>query len=63
MVQYIAKIQTEKLTKEIRQWQQKNCPEKVSKQYFHFRLADEEVSNKLTGYEHNGVIPIMMKEK
>lgn len=47
----------------MKQWQHKNANEKASKQHFHFRLADEEISNKLTGYEHNGVIPIMMKTK
>ena len=63
MVQYIAKIHTEKLTKELRKFQQNNAPEKASKQYFHYRLVDEEVSDKLTGYKHNGVVPILMNEK
>lgn len=40
MVQYVAKIQTEKLNKVIRIWQQNNSHEKASKQYFHYRLAD-----------------------
>lgn len=63
MVQYIAKIHTEKLNKVIRIWQQNHAQEKASKQYFHYRLADEAESAQLTGYEHNGVIPILMKTK
>ena len=47
----------------MKQWQHNNSNVKASKQYFHFRLADENISNELTGYEHNGVIPIMMKKK
>ena len=61
MVQYIAKINPEKLTKEMRNWQKQNAPEKASKQHFHLRVADEAVSDELSGYKHNGVIPIMMK--
>lgn len=61
MVQYVAKINTEKLNKVMRVWQQAHAHEKASKQYFHYRLADEKVSAELTGYEHNGVVPIMMK--
>lgn len=45
----------------MRVWQQAHAHEKASKQYFHYRLADEKVSAELTGYEHNGVVPIMMK--
>jgi prolyl-tRNA editing enzyme YbaK/EbsC (Cys-tRNA(Pro) deacylase) len=63
MVQYVAKIHTEKLNKIIRVWQQNHSHNKASKQHFHFRLADENVSAQLTGYEHNAVIPILMKTK
>lgn len=63
MVQYVAKINTEKLNKVMRIWQQNNSLQKASKQYFHYRLAEQEISNNLTGYEHNGVIPILMKTK
>lgn len=42
--------------------QQKNDPQnKASKQYFHCRLADDKISNQLTGYDHNGVVPVLMK--
>lgn len=61
MVQYVAKIHTEKLNKVIRKWQQENAEVKAAKQYFHYRLADEALSCEMTGYEHNGVVPIMMK--
>lgn len=60
MVQYVAKIHTEKLNRVVREWQRANSQAKASKQYFHYRLADEEVSNKLTGHVHNGVVPVLM---
>ena len=45
MVQYVSKINTEKLNKEIRYWQQKNVPQnKAAKTYFHYRLADDTIS-------------------
>lgn len=40
MVQYIAKINTEKLNKEIKQYQNDRAHEKAAKQYFHFRLVE-----------------------
>jgi hypothetical protein len=63
MVQYVAKINTEKLNKELKLYQNKNCEEKAGKQYFHFRLVEEKLSNEMTGYEHNGVVPVLMKTK
>lgn len=41
MVQYVAKIHTEKLMKEMKNWQHRNAHDKASKQFFHYRLADE----------------------
>lgn len=41
MVQYVAKINTEKLNKEIKLWQNSNSSDKAGKQFFHFRLLDE----------------------
>ena len=63
MVQYIAKINTEKLNKEVKLYQHKNASEKAGKQYFHFRLVDDKESAQMTGYEHNGVVPVLMKTK
>jgi hypothetical protein len=40
MVQYIAKINTEKLNKEMKLYQQQNSQESAGKQYFHFRLVE-----------------------
>ena len=50
MVQYIAKINTEKLNKEVKLYQHKNASEKAGKQYFHFRLVDDKESAEMTGY-------------
>jgi len=63
MVQYIAKINTEKLNKEIKNYQNANAQEKAGKQHFHYRLVDDKESAELTGYEHNGVVPVLMKTK
>ena len=41
MVQYIAKINTEKLNKEMKLYQHANAPEKAGKQYFHYRLVED----------------------
>ena len=45
MVQYVAKIHNEKLNRVIREWQKANSPNKASKQYFHYRVADAAVSD------------------
>lgn len=63
MVQYIAKINTEKLNKELKLYQNHNSDNKAGKQYFHFRLVEDTLSQAMTGYEHNGVVPVLMKTK
>lgn len=63
MVQYIARINTEKLNKEMKLYQNGSSELKAGKQYFHFRLVEEKESQQMTGYEHNGVVPILMKTR
>ena len=63
MVQYVAKINTEKLNKELKIYQHNNATDKAGKQYFHYRLVEEKESQEMTGYEHNGVVPVLMKTK
>lgn len=63
MVQYIAKINTEKLNKEIKNIQNQRAAEKAGKQHFHYRLVEDKESSELTGYEHNGVVPVLMKTR
>jgi hypothetical protein len=63
MVQYISKINTEKLNKEIKNYQNAKAPERAGKQFFHYRLVEDKESTELTGYEHNGVVPVLMKTK
>lgn len=41
MVQYVAKINTEKLNKEIKNYQNQKAQEKAGKQHFHFRLVED----------------------
>ena len=63
VVQFIAKINTEKLSKEMKLYQNTNSKDKAARGDFHFRLVEESVSNDITGYEHNGVVPILMKKR
>ena len=63
MVQYIAKINTEKLNKEMKLYQHKHSQDKAGKQHYHYRLVEQAVSTEMTGYEHNGVVPVLMKTK
>lgn len=63
MVQYVAKINTEKLNKEIKNVQNQKGEEKAGKQHFHFRLVEDKESSEMTGYEHNGVVPVLMKTR
>ena len=44
-------------------YQNGHSNDKASRANFHFRLVDERISNEITGYEHNGVVPILMKKK
>lgn len=41
MVQYVAKINTEKLNKEVKNFQNQKADEKAGKQYFHYRLVED----------------------
>lgn len=61
--QYITKFHSEKLGKFVKSYQNANCKDKASNKCFHYRLVDEELSVQLSGYEHNGVVPIQMKSK
>jgi prolyl-tRNA editing enzyme YbaK/EbsC (Cys-tRNA(Pro) deacylase) len=63
MVQYVAKINTEKLNKEMKLYQNQHCENKAGKQHFHYRLVEEQQSQAMTGYEHNGVVPVLMKTR
>ena len=59
IVQYVSKLDTEKLRGLVRDLMP---PEKqLSKKKFNFQLADEEVSFELSGFSHNAVTPIGMR--
>eukprot|EP00775_Hariotina_reticulata_P009630 gene9630-9790_t len=57
IVQYTARLNADKLKNHIHRLNQG----KVGKQYFNMRLCPEDVSDQLSGYEHNAVTPIGMK--
>ena len=61
--QYVTKFHSEKLARLIKQNQNNNCEKKASGKNFHYRLVEEELSVKLSGYEHNGVVPILTEAK
>ena len=59
IVQYVSKLDTEKLRGLVRDLMP---PEKqLSKKKFNFQLADEKVSFELSGFSHNAVTPIGMR--
>ena len=59
LVQYTAKLHSDKL----RNFVQKAHDGKLSKKQINMRLCPEDVSNELTGFEHNGVSPIAIKTR
>lgn len=59
IVQYTAKLHSDKL----RAFVQKAHDGKLSKKQINMRLCPEDVSNELTGFEHNGVSPIAIKTR
>lgn len=56
-VQYTARLNADKLKNHIHRLNQG----RVGKQYFNMRLCPEDVSDSLSGYEHNAVSPIGIK--
>ncbi|CAG8463052.1 6190_t:CDS:2 [Funneliformis caledonium] len=56
ITQYVGSINTQKLMNFVRTLKHKQ----LSKKYYNFRVADEEKSVRLTGFESNGVSPIGM---
>jgi hypothetical protein len=56
-VQYTARLNADKLKNHIHKLNQG----RVGKQYFNMRLCPEDVSDSLSGYEHNAVSPIGIK--
>lgn len=58
ITQYVTPVNTQKLLNYCRAMKNKE----ISKKYYNYRLADPEVSLKLTGYKKGGVCPIGMLE-
>jgi len=63
VVQYVESINTTKLASELRGLRPPGNERFDSKYFSDLRLAPEEVSEKLTGYGHNGVSPFGMLDK
>ena len=61
IVQYTTSLNNEKLIKVLKAFQNDNCEAKAPRKGFHFRLANEDESNALSGYRHNAVTPFMFK--
>ncbi|GLC41642.1 hypothetical protein PLESTB_000693600 [Pleodorina starrii] len=59
IVQYTARLHADKLRVAV----QELSGRKFGRQYFNMRLAPEEVNDALTGYSHNAVSPIGMRER
>ena len=62
IIQYEDKLNTEKVMKYMKNLQnQHKVSTQISKKHFHFRLADEDVAEALTGYQRNATTPFLMK--
>jgi hypothetical protein len=61
IVQYTNEFNGEKLAKGLKILQNNNSTEKLSKKYFHMRLADSEVAFEMSGYRFNCITPYLMK--
>jgi hypothetical protein len=61
IVQYTNEFHGEKIAKQLKQRQNDNCENKLSKKYFHMRLAKSEVAFDLSGYRFNCITPFLMK--
>ena len=59
VVQYISKLDTEKLRGLVRDL--KSGESQLSKKKFNFQLADEHTSYELSGFKHNAVTPVGMR--
>ena len=59
VVQYISKLDTEKLRGLVRDL--KSGERQLSKKKFNFQLADEHTSYELSGFKHNAVTPVGMR--
>lgn len=63
IVQYVESINTNKLSSELRSLRPPSSDRLDPKYFSDMRLAPEEVSEKLTGYSHNGVSPFGMLDR
>ena len=60
VVQYISKLDTERLRGLVRDL--KPAESQLSKKKFNFQLADEKTSFELSGFKHNAVTPVGMRQ-
>ncbi|CAD8173976.1 unnamed protein product [Paramecium pentaurelia] len=61
VVQYITKLQGEKINKYFKQLQNQKYPDKqISRNKLHFRLTSDEMSYQLSGYQFNAITPFNM---
>jgi Uncharacterized conserved protein len=61
IVQYEARLNAEKVMKFMKDYQNSKSSHKLSRKFFHFRLAEENVAKELTGYGYNAITPFLMK--
>ena len=58
-MQYCAALSSDKMAKAARDFQHSRDPaRKAPRSAFNFRVCDEPLSDKLSGYGHNGVTPV-----
>lgn len=61
VIQFKTTLNNEKLIKIMKNYQNSNCSDKVSRKGFHYRLAPDSANQEISGYMHNAVTPFMFK--
>ena len=62
IIQFVTSLKNQKLIRVLKKFQNDNAPKKVGQKGFHYRLASDEDSYKITGYMHNAVTPFMFND-
>lgn len=55
-------LKNQKLIRVLKKYQNENDESKIGQKGFHYRLASDEDSYRLTGYMHNAVTPFMFND-
>ena len=60
VISYTEAINGEKLIKAMRDYNNDNSDQKVSRSMHKYKLTEENINEELSGYEHGGVTPVLL---